>query len=180
MPQADGWLSTEALVRCRDAAGFSEARFPADRYDLATRGFGARPSPHQQVNFLLTPDQTCQCRSAQCLEPAGDSAGTEHLPHQDGGRDALDLDRTEVAVLEQITEQPARAWGDHDGFRLGQCLQPGGEFGRFADDRLLLRRAFPNQVADNDQPGGNPDTRFELDGFDIETSDSLERRSAPP
>ncbi len=43
------------------------------------------------------------------------------------------------------------------------ALQPGGEVRRFADDRLLLRRALADQVADHDQAGGNPDARFELE-----------------
>src|ERR1700730_8060302 len=31
---------------------------------------------------------------------------------------------------------------------------------RLADDRLFLRRAFADQIADHDQPGGDPDTHL--------------------
>jgi hypothetical protein len=53
-------------------------------------------------------------------------------------------------------------------------LQSGGEVRRFADDRLLLRRAFADQIADDDQPGGDPDPRLQLDRFDIEPADSVD------
>ena len=46
--------------------------------------------------------------------------------------DALDLDSAEIAVLEEIADQPVRVCGDDDGVRLGQGLQPGGEVRRFA------------------------------------------------
>jgi len=54
-------------------------------------------------------------------------------------------------------------------------LQAGGEVRRFTDDRLFLRRSFANQIADNHQPGGNPNARLEPDGFDIEATDSVDR-----
>jgi hypothetical protein len=60
-----------------------------------------------------------------------------------------------------------------DRVRLGQRLQPGGEVRRLTVDRLFLRRAFPDQIADDHQPGGDPDPRFELDGSDIEATDSV-------
>ncbi len=84
------------------------------------------------------------------------------------------LDGAEIAVLEEIADQPARARGDDDRVRLGQGLQTGGEVRRFADDRLFLRRAFADQVADDHQPGGNADARLQLDGFDIEAADGID------
>jgi hypothetical protein len=53
-------------------------------------------------------------------------------------------------------------------------LQPGGEVRRCADDRLLLRRAFADQLSDHNHPGGDPDPRLQCYGFDIEPSDSLD------
>jgi hypothetical protein len=44
--------------------------------------------------------------------------------------------------------------GDDDRVRRSQGLQTGGEVGRLADDRLFLRRALADQVADHHQPGG--------------------------
>ena len=42
---------------------------------------------------------------------------------------------------------------------LGERLQAGGQVRRLADDRLLLRRALADQVADHDQAGGDADAR---------------------
>ena len=88
--------------------------------------------------------------------------------------DALDLDGAEVAALEEIADQPARARGDNDRPRLGQGLQASREVWGLADDRLLLSRAFADQIADHYQPGGDPDPRLEVDGFDVEPADSLD------
>ena len=71
----------------------------------------------------------------------------------------------EIAVFEQAADPPSRARGDDDLVRLGQGLQAGGEVRRFADDRLLLRRALADQIADDDQPGGDADARLQLDGL---------------
>jgi hypothetical protein len=97
----------------------------------------------------------------QGLEPARDGTRTQDLPGRHRRGDALDLNRPEVTVLEEIADQPACARGDHDRFGLGQGLQTGGKVWRFADDRLFLRRAFADQIADDDQPGGDPDTRLQ-------------------
>ena len=75
----------------------------------------------------------------------------------------MSADGAEIADLEQIADQPARAGSDDDRVRLGQGLQPGGQVWRFADHRLLLRRAFADQIADHDEAGGDADARFELD-----------------
>ena len=80
-----------------------------------------------------------------------------------------------MAVLEEIADQPACARGDHHRVRLGQGLQAGGQVRRFADDRLFLRRAFADQIADNHQPGGDPDARLQLDGLDVEATHRIDR-----
>ena len=94
------------------------------------------------------------------------------MPRRHRPGDALHLDGAEIAVFEEIADQPARARGDDDRVRLGQGLQTGGQVRRLADDRLFLRRSFADQIADNHQPSGDPDVRLELDGFDIEATDA--------
>jgi len=59
-------------------------------------------------------------------------------------------------------------------------LQPGGEVRRFTDDRLFLRRALADQIADNNEPGGDADARFELGGFDINATDSVDQAEPGP
>src|SRR5262249_7480551 len=48
------------------------------------------------------------------------------------------------------------------------------------DDRLLLCRACANQIADNHQPGGDPDVRLQLDGFDIKATDNVDGAQPRP
>jgi hypothetical protein len=43
-----------------------------------------------------------------------------------------------------------------------------------------LRRAFTDQIADDHQPGGNPNTRLELDGFDVEATDRVDSAEPGP
>ena len=67
--------------------------------------------------------------------------------------------------------------------RRGGCserLQPRREIWGFADHRLFLRRALADQIADDHQPGGDPDPRLELGGFDIEATDSVDRAQSGP
>ena len=94
-----------------------------------------------QVDFLVAADQPGQRRSVQSLEPALDNTRTHHLPSRDRRGDALHLDGAEIAVLEEIANQPPRASGDDDRVRLGQGLQAGGKVGRFPNDGLFLSRS---------------------------------------
>ena len=68
----------------------------------------------------------------------------------------------EVAQPETIAEQPPRRRRDDDAVRFGEALQPGGEIGRVADDRLLLRRALAHEIADDDEAGRDADAHGEL------------------
>jgi hypothetical protein len=59
-------------------------------------------------------------------------------------------------------------------------LQTGGEVGRFADDRLFLCGAFADQIADDHQPGGDPDARLQFDGPHIEAADRVDDTQPRP
>src|SRR5262249_47737221 len=144
--QAKMRLSLKALLQCRSEARFTQPGFARDQHNLAIAGLGAYPSPQQQVDFFIAAYQRGQRRSAQCLDPACDGARAQHLPGRYRYGDALDLDSAEVAILEKIANQPARARGDDYGAGLGQGLQSGGEVGRLTDHRLLLRRSFSDQI----------------------------------
>ena len=85
--------------------------------------------------------------------------------HGEGGSrpvDALEGLGSEITKHEQIAEQPAGRLGDDHRARLGRTLQPRREIGRVADHRLLLRRAFADEIADHDQPGGDADARLQV------------------
>ena len=49
-----------------------------------------------------------------------------------------------------------------------------------ADDRLLLRRAFADQIANDHQSGCDPDARSKFDGFDVKATDSDDGRQPRP
>ena len=104
----------------------------------------------------------------------------QYLPRVNRRGDAFDLDSAEVAVFEQIADQPARARGDDNSAGLGQHLQPGGEVGRLADHRLFLRRSFADLIPDDHQSSGDPDPGLELDGPDIEATDSVNQAQPRP
>ena len=164
----------KALRQCCDDARLAEARLAGDQNDLAVTGLGTGQAAQQQVDLFVAADQPGLRRSTQRLEPARNDARAQYPPSPHWPGDALDLDGAEIAVVEEIANQPARARGNDDRVRFGQGLQTGGEVRRLTDDRLLLRRAFADQIADDHQPGRDPDPRLQFDGFDIEATDSVD------
>src|SRR5215471_16680934 len=111
----------------------------------------------------------------QRLEPALHFTRPEHLMCLQRPSYALDMDGAEIAVLEEIANQPACARRNNDCVRLGQGLQAGGEVGCFPDDRLFLRWACANQIPDDHKPGSDADARLEPDRIDVEAADSIDR-----
>ena len=97
----------------------------------------------------------------QCLEAALGAALAQDPRGHDRSGQAPDLDRAEIGVFEQPAGQPPRARRDHHRAGLGQRLQPRREIRRLADHRLLLRRALANQIADDHQPGADPDPHLQ-------------------
>jgi hypothetical protein len=59
-------------------------------------------------------------------------------------------------------------------------LQPGGEVWRLANDRLFLRRAFADQIADDHQPGRDPDPRLQFNGSDVEATNRIDQTQPRP
>src|SRR5215831_21417765 len=113
-------LGVKTLRQLRYKSRFADTGFAGDKNDLAVTGLGARPAAQEQLDLLVAPDERAQRRAAQCFESADDSACTQHLCSRHRRSDALDLDGAEVAVLEKITDQPPRGWGDDHCFGLGQ------------------------------------------------------------
>src|SRR6516225_289726 len=167
------------LQYCSDPR-FTETWFAGDQHHLAFSRLGARPAAQQKADFLVAADQWTERRTAQCLETARDNARTQHLPSGHRVGDALDLDRAEIAIVEQIADQTARARGDDDSVRLGQSLQTGSEVGCLAHDQLFLRRALADQIANDHEPGGDADARLQRDGTDIEAADRIDNAQPRP
>ena len=64
--------------------------------------------------------------------------------------EALDRSPAEVAQPEQVADEAAGGAGENDLSGFGESLQARREIGGLADDRLLLRRALADQIADHD------------------------------
>ncbi len=97
----------------------------------------------------------------QRSEAAFHAARSQDLPSRDRLRPALERDRTEIAVVEVSPGQPAGVRANHDRAGHGERLQARREVRRLADDRLLLRRAVADHVADNDSPRGDADPKLQ-------------------
>src|SRR5205823_14864549 len=173
-------FGVEAFRQCRAQARLADAGLAGDENHLAVARLGALPATQQKFDLLVAADQPAQRRAAQRLEPALYRARTQHLPSRHRRRDALQLDGAEIAVFEEIANQPAGARSDDDGAGPSQGLQPSGEVRRFSDDRLLLRRALADQIADYHQPSGDPDARLKRGGFDSESTDRVNRTEPCP
>src|SRR6516225_8839873 len=134
----------------------ADAGLAREQDDLAGAGPGLAQAVAQQGAFRCPADEVGD-PAARRLEPAfgyGDAFDREGLNRL--GK-ALDRLAPEVAQPEQVADQAAGGAGEDDlpGFR--ESLQTCREVGGLADHRLLLRRALADQIADDNQPGGNAD-----------------------
>ena len=96
----------------------------------------------------------------------------------DRGGPALDGDFAEIAILEKIADAAARVGSDQHGVGRRHFLHACRQVWRLADDTAFLRGAFPNQVADDDQPAGDTDADGESPGRRVELGDPLGKRQA--
>ena len=139
---------------------FADAGLAGNQHDRALAALRLLPAAHQQRQLLVAADERCRGR-AQRLEAALGTALAQYPRGCDRRRQASDLEGAEILVVEEPAGQMPRARRDHHGSRLGQRLQPRREVRRLADHRLLLRRPLADQIADHDQPGGDPDPHLQ-------------------
>ncbi len=66
-----------------------------------------------------------------------------------------------IGHSEQGTKHLVCGLPDHDGSRVGQLLQTGGQIWRFADDRLLTSLFAADEIAADDKARCDADTRRE-------------------
>src|SRR5215831_12022968 len=69
----------------------------------------------------------------QSLEPALNGALMKHLIRSPRLGHACKLEGSQIAVFEEVTEEPPRSRPDHDRVGPGEGLQPRGEVWRVAD-----------------------------------------------
>jgi hypothetical protein len=139
---------------------FADAGFAAQHHHPARAGLGLLPAAPQQRQLLVAADQRGRVMPAQRLEAALGAAAAHHPRRHHRRVQALQLDRTKVRVLEETAGQPPCARRDHHGIGLGQRLQPRREVRRFANQRLFLRGTFADQIADDNEAGGDADPQL--------------------
>ncbi len=142
-------------------ARFSDAGLAADQRDLAGPVLGPLPQRHQLAQLFLPADELGELLGVKGIKSAHHRALAGDAPDRHGLCDSLE--RLQAAILdrEDPAEEPQRARGDHDRIGLGNLLQAGRQIGRLSDDRLLLRRAFPDGFPDDHRTGRNADAHLQ-------------------
>src|SRR4029077_12923465 len=97
-------LQAEALLYRLGNPRLADTRLSRDQDDRAIARFRLGPTPHQQLDLLLAPDQLRPC-AAQRLEATLERARPPRRPCPHRFGDALDFPGPEVLQLEQISEQ---------------------------------------------------------------------------
>ena len=116
---------------------------------------GARPPVEQNGDFLMSPDER-RLGSTTRLQ-ARYLALADHLVDRHRPHEALELVPAEIAILEPFGRELPRDLGHDDRVGLGHALQAGGEVGRLADDRIVVRHALGVGDAHHDQAGRDAD-----------------------
>ena len=139
------------------------------------------PALQQERQLLVAADHGRRAARPAGLEAAVGGALARDPERRHVVDEALEAGRAERAQPEHLAEQPAGAVRDHHGAGLGRLLQPGGQVRRLADHHLLPGGALADQVADDHEPGRDPDPRRErLPGRGGEPGDGLRDRQAGP
>ena len=147
----------EPLQQRSREARLADARLAGDEHDAPFAGLGLLPAPRQQIELLVSPEQRRGEIGPTSLKTVLHPACPGDVPHVHRVGEAFERLPAEVAVVEQGADQPMRLGADQQCVGLGQRLQAGGEVGRFADRRLLLRDPFAHEVAHHDYAGGDAD-----------------------
>ena len=160
--QARVRLADEAFHERRSKPRLPDTCLAGKQHHLAFTPLCPRPAPKKQFEFFFPPDQRGQTRRVQCLEAAFRRTSPQRRPGSHRPGDTLEVLRPEVLKLEQIAKELPRSFSDDHHVRLGNPLQTRREVRRLADDAALLRLSRSDQVADDDQSGG--DTNAGLQG----------------
>jgi hypothetical protein len=154
-------FDSEALKQCRREPRFADAGLTGQEHDLAFACPRLRPAPQQKIKFLFPTNKLGQSARMQCFEAAFDQRWSQDSPGSHRLGDALDVFGSEVLKIEQIAEKFARALRDDDHVRFGDALQTRGNIRGLTDNRLLLSGTRSDQVANDDQAGGNTHSRLQ-------------------
>ena len=153
--QRDVRFGLEPLLKRQRNVRLADTRLSGQHHHAAFALPGVLPAAQQQLDFLVTPEQRRQSGFVLRFKAALHFARPQDLPGRYRFRPAFERDRAEIAVFEMPSGEPARTRGDHHRTRLGERLQARSQVRRLANDRLLLRRAFADQIAHDHYTGGD-------------------------
>jgi hypothetical protein len=151
----------EPLLQRADDARLADARLARQQHHAAVARLRLMPVPEQQLQLALAADQRHQARGVQRLEPALEGAGAQHLPGPHLLAQAAERDLAEIAVLEEPAGEQLRRRRDQHLTGFGHHLQPGRQVRHVADHAALLCRALADEVADDDDAGGDADANLQ-------------------
>ena len=169
-------LGPHRVEQCPGDPRLADAGLADQQHALTLAALGLAPALQQQRQLLVAADHRQESSTTPGLEAAAGSTFAQHRERRHRHRQAFQRLRRERRQLERSTHQLPRGFGDHHLARLGHALQPGGQVGRLADHRLLLRRPLADQLADHDEPGGDTDPTGERRLAGAEPPDSSDNR----
>jgi hypothetical protein len=116
----------ELVAQGPHEAGFADAWFAAEQDDPALALLRLLPAVQQKGEFLVAPDERRRRRSMLGVEPTLGRPLTDDVPRPHGSRKTLEVDRIEIAVHKDFSEEAPCRLGNHDAAGLSEPLQSGG------------------------------------------------------
>src|SRR5690242_16756658 len=92
-------LAAEPLLERRNQARLSDARFAGEQHKLTFTLFCLAPTPQQQLELLVTPDERRHRPGMHRLEAALDGSLSHHLPGRDRFGEAFQRDQPEIPIV---------------------------------------------------------------------------------
>src|SRR5262249_10039132 len=135
-------------------------RLTRHNHYLAGASLGLAPAPHEHFNFFPAPNQWSQRGATQRIEPGlNEWVGPQHLQYLDFSFDSPHVDRTKIAVVEEVPHKRPRCLVDQHTIRWCNRLQPSSPGRCFSDRGSFLTFPRADQITDNDKASGycNPD-----------------------
>ena len=156
-------FAADMFAHRRQDARFADAGLARQRHDLALPGLCQPPTVHQDSHFVLAADKGGHGFGARRLESRDALDFPQHRPGRYRRFEALELMQSEALQLESPAQEPSCRLGDDDRVGLGEGLQPGRQVRRVSDDAAFTGITFADQLADDDEAGGDADSQPQVD-----------------
>ncbi len=155
-------LDLEPAVHLLDQARLADAGLAGDDDDLALAKQGGRGAVDQARDLVLAADHRQAARAVHGLEAGRTALFAEHAIGGDRSVEPFEVSRSQILQTELAADDPCGCFRDQHLAGRGFALQPRRKVGRFADQRMLLDCGIADEIAGDDEPGGNSDPHFEL------------------